>query len=278
MSPLYPFTRSPVPPRRAGLTLVELLISITIITMTVGALGVMGRAVQIASEHNQSYGTATQHARVVLDRLARTVQQAHGNAAYAGAWVVEDVVGSYNFPDTLVVWHPATAAANPDGAPLASELKIFCPDPAAPGQLVEITVPGDSRAVPSPANAATFKTFIVGLKTAAGANKVQLTNLVRVASASASGNSTTQQRGAVRFVVELNPSAAEWVSFEAGTTAWNDLSWPQGIAGPNSGMRHVWVRSEIQLLPAGDWHATGEAAKEPVPFFGSATFCYELQR
>src|SRR5436190_18075212 len=54
---------------RRGLTLIELMISIMILSFTVAALGMMSRAVDISSEYNQGYGTATQHARVTLDRF-----------------------------------------------------------------------------------------------------------------------------------------------------------------------------------------------------------------
>src|SRR5262249_47956882 len=153
--------------------------------------------VEISSEYNQGYGTATQHARVTLDRLDRAINQAYANNTYCGAWVTQTTAGSYSFPDTLIVWRPSGAAANPQGAPLASELEIFCPDPSAPSHLVEITVPTDGRTMPSPSGAAAFKTFIDGLKTASGANKVMLTDLLRTATISG----LAQSQGAVRFVV-----------------------------------------------------------------------------
>ncbi len=258
-----------LPPRR-GMTLIELMISVLIMSVTIAALGVMARAVQISAEYNQGYGTATQHARVTLDRLDRAINQAVANKTYCGAWVTADTIGSYDFPDTLVVWRPSGSPANPQGAPLASELVLFCPDPAATSHMIEITVPGDNRTLPSPASAATFKSFIDGLKTSAGAQKTQLTDLLNTAAISGS----PQPRAALRFVVTLNPSDTEMLWFPSVT--WMNLPWPQSLCGPNAGMRQVWVRTEVQLMPAGQWIETNNAAKQAVPFFGSSAFCYEM--
>src|SRR5436853_3227574 len=94
---------------RNALTLIELTISVAILSITVVALGMMARAVEISSEYNNSYGSATQHARVTLDRLDRAVNQACANKSYPGVWVMEDVVAGYNFPDTLIVWRPGNS-------------------------------------------------------------------------------------------------------------------------------------------------------------------------
>ena len=32
-------------------------------------------------------------------------------------------------------------------------------------------------------------------------------------------------RGAVRFEVELSPTAAQWSAYQAGTLAWEELDW-----------------------------------------------------
>jgi prepilin-type N-terminal cleavage/methylation domain-containing protein len=256
-------------PRR-GMTLIELMISVTILSITIAAVGVLARAVQISAEYNEGYGTATQHARVTLDRLDKAINQAYANKTYPGAWTTVDVISSFDFPDTLVVWRPSGTPANPDGAPLASELVLFCPDPTAPNKLLEVTVPGDNRTMPSPSGAATFKTFVDGLKTAAGAQKAQLTDLVRTTAISGSAN----PRAAVRFVVTKNPTDSEMLWYPSVT--WMNLPWPQSICGPATGLRQVWVRTELQLMPYGQWIATNAAAQQAVPYFGSSTFCYEM--
>jgi prepilin-type N-terminal cleavage/methylation domain-containing protein len=255
-----------------GLTLVELMISILILSVTVVALGMMFRAVEISSEYNQGYGTATQHARVTLDRLDRAINQAYANNSYCGAWATQNTVGSYTFPDTLVIWRPSGTPANPSGAPLASELDIFCPDPAATNQLVEITVPNDTSTMPSPINTTTFKSYIDGLKTEAGANKVLLTNLLRTASVVGS----SQSFAAMRFIVQLSPTDANYSSYQSGSTTFENVPWAQSICSPSTGLRQVWVRTELQLMPVGQWVVTNAAAEQAVPYFGSSSYYYEM--
>lgn len=252
------------------MTLIELMISVTILSVTVAALGAMARAVQISAEYNESYGTATQNARVTFDRLDRAINQAYANKTYPGVWTTIDLIGGYDFPDTLVVWRPSGNPINPQGAPLASELVVFCPDPALPNRLLEITVPSDSRTMPSPSSPATFKTFIDGLKTATGAQKAQLTDLVRTTPVSGSPN----PRAAVRFVVTRNPTDSEMLTYPS--VAWMNLPWTQSICGPATGLRQVWVRTELQLMPSGQWVETNTAAQQAVPFFGSSAYCFEM--
>ena len=256
-------------PRR-GLTLIELMLSVTILSFTVAALGMLSRAVEIGSEYNQGYGTATQHARVTFDRLDRAINQAFSNSSWPGVWVTEDTVGTYNFPDTLVVWRPSGTPTNPQGSPVVSELVLFCPNPAATNQLLEITVPGDPRTLPSPSNTAGFKSFIDGLKSAGGANTVLLTNLIYTATISGSA----QPRAAVRFVVTLSPTDAQLATYPSVT--WQNLPWPQGICSPTMGLRQVWVRTELQLIPSGTWTVTNSAGQQAVPYFDSSAFCYAV--
>src|SRR5262249_40818652 len=144
--------------------------------------------------------------------------------------------------------------------------------PSASNQLVEITLPNDSRTMSSPTNTSSFKTFIDGLKTASGANKVQLTDLVRTVLISGSA----QPRAALRFLVTLNPTQTEWSSYQSGSSTFANLSWAQGIQSPSTGLRQVWVRTELQLVPSGTWSATNSAAQQAVPYFGSSAYYYEM--
>jgi hypothetical protein len=255
--------------------LIELLFAVLIMAIVVGALAVASNGVQLASEYGQGYGLATQHARVALDRIDRAVNEAFGNLTYPGVWVTQDVDGAWNFPDTLVIWHPAGAPANAAGPPLMQELMIFCPDPAALNNLVLLTAPGNISQVPT-TNAASFKSMIDTLKTSASANKVVLTNLLRVALESNTSTGIVYQRGAVRFVVTLTPSASNWSSYTSGTTTWSNLPWPQGLFGSSKGVRQVWLRSEMQLMPGVTWVAGNSAGAGAIPFLGSAVFYYGI--
>ena len=253
--------------KRAGLTLLELVLAVAILTMSVVALGAMARAVQISNEYGEGYGTATQVARVALSRITQAVNDAYGVDSLPGAWALETTGTTGAYPDTLVIWRPDGAPVNPAGPPLARELVIFCPDPNDPNEFLEIKVPSDNTPVPSPTSIPAFQAFVNGLKASGSAQKVVLTDLLR----------TANGRGAVRFVVTLNPSAAQWTSFRNATASFSSLPWPQSILGPNAGLRQVWVRTELQMVPFGQWLVTNPSAQEVVPYFGSATFSYVLK-
>ena len=149
------------------------------------------RSVQFANEYSQGYGTATQHARVAHRPDRPAVQQAYGKSIYPGVWVTQDTDGQWTYPNTLIVWQPSGTPANPSGPPLVQELVIFCPDPNAPNDLVQLTVPGNTTTVPT-TNTPSFTSLINSLKTSSTANKVVLTNLLQVASVS--GPAAERQR------------------------------------------------------------------------------------
>lgn len=266
---------------RRGLTLVELLLAAAVSAILVGALSTLSATVRQNSTFNQGQQDAVQHASVVFDRIAHYVDAAYATETYPGAVVVADLVGTTRYPDTLLIWRPATTPANPAGPPLVRELIIICPDPSDATQLVEITRPSDTRTIElndASLNTSTGRTFVSGLKTAAGATKVLLTPLVRTASASAT-NGTTSMRAAVRFECELHPTAAEVSACRSGSTAWTNLNWPQGLYSSSAGMRQVWVRGEVQLIGksrSADGTVAADAAT--LPFFGSATKYYTLPK
>jgi prepilin-type N-terminal cleavage/methylation domain-containing protein len=258
---------------RRGLTLIELLFATLIMAIVVGALGAASHAVQLANEYSQGYGTATQHARVALERLDRAVNEAYATPNYPGIWVTQDTDGSWNFPDTVAIWHPSGAPANSAGPPLVQEMMIFCPDPAGLNNLVLLTAPGDTRSVPA-TDPIALKNLVDSLKTSATITKVTITNLLRVATPSSGGGS--QQRAAMRFVVTVTPSADDWANYTAGKIAWNNLPWPLGIYGSSKGMRQVWLRSEMQLMPGATWIDGNSAAQQAIPFLGSAVLSYGI--
>jgi prepilin-type N-terminal cleavage/methylation domain-containing protein len=261
---------------RRGLTLIELTFAVLIMAIVMAALAAASHAVQLANEYSQGYGTTTQHARVALDRIDRAVTEAYGTVKYPGVWVTEETEGSWTFPDTVAIWHPSGSPANSAGPPLVQELMIFCPDPAAPNDLIQFTAPGDTRPVPA-TDPVALKSMLDSLKTSTTVNKVILTDLLRVALVSSGSTSgTPDQRAAVRFVVNLTPSATDWANYKAGTVAWSNLPWPLGIYGSNKGMRQVWLRSEIQLVPGVTWIIGNSAGESAIPFLGSAVFCYGM--
>ena len=259
--------------RHNGLTVVELLFAILIMAMVAGSLAALSNAVQLANEYGNGYGTATQHARVTLERIDRTVNEAYGRSTYPGVWVAQDVDGQWTYPDTLVVWHPSGQPANPSGPPLVQELVIFCPDPAAASNFIQLTDPGDTRPVLT--DPVSLKSLVDSLKTSGTASKVALTNLLRMVSVGSSSWGTTS-RGAARFVVTLTPSDANWTSYTSGALAWNNLPWVLGIHSASAGLRQVWVQTELQLNPGDTWVAGNPAGENTTPFLGSACFSYSL--
>jgi prepilin-type N-terminal cleavage/methylation domain-containing protein len=262
--------------RRRAMTLLELMIVMTIMLMVVGALGGLTRTVQQGFEYSEGYGIATQHARVVLDRIAQNACQATANDQFPGCIVVAETVNSYRYPDTLVIWRPSGLPANPAGLPLYSELLIYCPNPNSPGQIVEMTAPSDTRTVPAVSDQSGWQSALTALKSASTTKIAVLSTLLRTCSTAASGGGASTMRGAARFETRLRPSDADWASYKAGSATWMNLPWVQGIYGSQAGLRQVWVRMELQFVPGVDWIESNAAAAQAIPFFGSAALYYNL--
>ncbi len=260
---------------RRGLTLVELMIASAILAIMVGALSGLALTVQTANEHGSGQNLATQHARVTLERIERSLHAAHANASFPGFAVFSDSVGGWTFPDTLVVWQPSGAPANPDGLPLFSELVVYSPDPNDAHRLLEIRVPSDARTVPPLEDTSAWVWELAGFKMNPAAQRVQLTNLLRTASATADPNAL---RGAIRFEVRYLPSRDDWDDYQTGNKDWDELPWVQNIYGSQSGLRQSWCAFEIQLVPHDDGSTVGVSEQNAVPFFGTAAIYYELPK
>lgn len=258
------------------MTLVELLVAMAIMLMVVAALGGLTRTVQQGFEYSEGYGVATQHARVVLDRIAQNACQATANDQFPGCIVVAETVNSYRYPDTLVIWRPTGSPADPTGLPRYNELLIYCPHPSSPSQFVEMTAPSDTRTVPTVDNLSSWRTEMAALKQAPTTKIATLTTLLRTGSTSASGGGGSTTRGVARFETRLRPSATDWANFKAGTVTWMNLPWVQGIYGSQAGLRQVWVRMELQLTPGTDWIESNSATALAIPFLGSAAVYYNL--
>jgi hypothetical protein len=254
------------------LSLVELLLASTIMLMLAGALGVLAMSAQTAAEYGHGHGTATQHGRVCLERIERAIAEAHASEQFPGCAVFAESVGSWDFPDTLVVWKPTSAAVDPDGLPRFNELVIFCPDPDAPHRLLEVTVPGDTRTAYAADDTSSWQAALAAIKADDTAERVELTDMLRTADA---GDGA--QRAAARFCVTVRPSLDEWSDYEAGDLDWDEVNWVQDIHGTQTGLRQAWCRFEIQLLPEG---IAGKSVSDELalPLFGSAAVYCELEK
>jgi len=251
----------------------ELLIALSIMVMVAGVLAAITRSVQLGFEYNQGHGTATQHARVVLDRISTTAREATANEAFPGFFVLAEQVDSWRFPDTLVVWHPDGPPASPEGLPRLNELVVYCPHPDDPGTLVEITT--DDRAELSQ-DAGVRRSQIEAVKNSQTSRRTTLTTLLRTGSfANATENTEGQLRGAVRFEVLLRPSDAQW---RESSIPWEQLPWVQGIYGSETGLRQAWVRIEIELVRGEPPAAEAVDHRQAIPFFGSAAVYYTMHK
>jgi len=258
------------------MTLLELLVAMSVLVLIAGVLGGLAIGVQQGYQYAEQYGLATQHARVVLERITRTVSQATASVHFPGILVIAETHGQWRFPDTLVVWRPAGTAADPNGLPRFNELVIYCPDVQAPNRLLEITVPGDARVTPPPADSAAWRAEITAIRSSFTAQNVVLTELLRTCTVT--DTSPPQVRGAVRFESRLRPSESEWASYKAGSLQWKDLSWVQYIYGNRAGLRQAWLRMEIQLAIGNSSTGNQADASIVIPFFGSAAVYYRLSR
>jgi len=263
------------------MTLLELLVSMSVMLLVVGTLAGLAKGVQLSFEHGEAYGTITQHARVSLDRIARTVNKAHASNQFPGVLVVSDYEGGEWFPETLVVWHPKDKPIAPEGLPQLNELVIYCPSryPYSAGEkpncLVEIVIASSTTgAVHAATDTTWWQTTIQNIRRSIEGDL--LTSLVR-ATALTGG----RVRGAVRFERVLTPSDEEltgWKTAGSTSSAWDNLPWAHAIrasrATPYSGLRQARVRIELQLLRS-PTDAAGPEASEAVPFFASAAIYYK---
>jgi len=250
----------------------ELLAASVVMALIAGSLTTLSMAVHGANGYCVGQATAAQHGRVVLQRIEKAVLSAYANEQFPGCVVFSHAVGAYDFPDTLVVWQPSGAPANPTGRPRVSELVVFCPNPQNPAQLLELRMPGNTTTVPALSNTASWTSLLNTIRTNA-TSRVELTNRLRTASTNLSGSTTTNLRGVVRFNVLMAPSESQWALYRAGKISWNSLDWPLGMYGSQTGVRTIVCQTELQLQ-TGD----GEGTHASLPFFGSASITAELQR
>jgi hypothetical protein len=240
-----------------------------VMALVIGSIGTLASAVEESSSYSYSVSTAHQHGRVAIERIQAAVNGAASSSTEPPVAVIADSSGTYTFPDTLVVWK---SDANNDDIPQVGELVVYCPNPSAANELWELSDPTNTTAT-TLATPATLRTVVGTMKASGSTTKTVLTSLVRTVTAA----DLASTRAAVRFDVELRPSAVEWAQYKANTLAWTNLSWAQGICGSTTGLRQAWLRFEIQLAPEDNDGVPADAA-EVRTFFGSATVCYELAK
>jgi len=265
--------RSDRPSSRRGMTMVELLMAVAIMGILAGAMAGIAMAVQQSAVYNYGRTTSAQNARVSLDRINRMVLTATSAPNYPGVAVCTTTIGSYLFPDTLLVWHPASGTpVNAAGPPLISELVIYCFDPNTPNNLIELTAPTNNSTIvmdSATLSSGSWPNVIAGLKTASSSQKTVLTSLLRTAAASG-------VRGVVRFNLDLHATASEWTSYQNGSLTWANIAWPQGLYSSAGALRQASVRTELQLMPAQLQGQQDPSGQQPLIYFGSASLYYQV--
>ncbi|NLE38403.1 MAG: hypothetical protein GX621_10300, partial [Pirellulaceae bacterium] len=206
------------------------------------------------------------------ERITRFVNEATASNEFPGILVLERTEGGYNFPDTLVVWHPATTAFDPKGRPRFDELIVFGPSPDRPQEMLELTFPGNTGTVPPPTNQAAWSAVVDGLIGSSTTRRTVLTDRVRTASVDGSG-SAASRRACARFHVRLRPSDQELAAFTAEDVPWNELPWVQNVYGPTGGLRQALLRIELQLTPG-----KSPSDRAGVTFFDSAAVYYVVDK
>ena len=263
-------------PQRTAFTLGEMLVSITILVMIAGTVGVLSVATQQASEHCRGQALAAQHARIALGRIETNVRTAWASESFPGCASFSTTVGTNSYPDTLVIWKPTSTAANPTGLPKVSELLVYTPDATSPNTLNEIRWASSTATAPALTSTASWTTLLTSFRTATGVVRTPVTDILRSAASGATPGSKAD-KGCLRFKVLLAPTDAQWTSYRAGATTWNALDWPLDSYGTSTGTRTVVCQTELQIKPpvGGVDSSTGEGI---LPFFGSASLSYDLTK
>ncbi|WP_254511932.1 hypothetical protein [Anatilimnocola floriformis] len=255
--------------QRHGLSLPELLASVLILGMIAASLGGVASAVRTANSYCSGYTQAAQHARVTLARLERNISLATANESFPGCRIFSTTVSGATFPDAVVVWKPLTTAAAPTGLPRVNELLLYTYNPSTPSQLLEIRDTTNTAAAPAATATSAWNTLVSTLLTSNTATRTVITTRLYTAKP----NAAAATRGAVRFLAIAGPTDAQWTSYRAGTMAWDDLDWPMDRYGGSYGSRMVSLQIEL-LVDANDGVSSGNI----LPFFGSATYSYQLSR
>ena len=257
--------------QRQGLTLVELLVGIMVTAMIAAALATVTYSVENLTQVAGGLSDVTQHARVSLSVVERSIGESHASGAFPGMAVFSVEVNGSRYPDTLVVWRPDGPPADPTGLPLFSEVVVFTPHPQSPRQLLQIEDRSDIRTVPPLDDEVSWLSELHDLRTRLADSSLVLTDRMRVAKA---GDGTLpQRRAAVRFFVESRPSFDEFQRYQAGLLNWDQLSWPLALVDRDRGVARTRCSIELQL-------AAGDGADDVgiVVFLGTASTEFVVER
>lgn len=296
---------------KRGMTLAELLISMTILSMMSVVLAGMSNAVNSAWSYTKGIEETDLQAQAALERIGFMVSQAGtykiaGQPTRLGAAVVSRPAGDKPLPDVLVLWTGGRSGGmSANGVqtrlPVASELLIYTWNASAPSQLIEVAFPDQTTAFDFASSDLT--TQVTNLLASKTTEIIPLCERLRVSSLKGTGSAATlpsaptgpsspwgpslpsappsspttssgtvSEVGNVRFALTLTPNDSDLAATAPQTTAWTQLNWPQGKFGSRSGMRQASLRIELQVEPDGIVRASDTVSA--IPFFGSASVRY----
>ncbi len=220
-------------------TLVEMLVAIALTGLIVVGIATLAQLAEDSFATGQGSSETIQIARTCFQQMETALNAAWGNEVFPGVLVVPRSVSGTQFPETLVVWCPITGQPrNPEGLPCLDEIVVFSPSNSRPNELRKYRPSNNSSTVPSPSNIPAWQSLINGIQSQSPAQSQLLTDRLRTFTVN------NVALGAIRFRVEVAPSDSEWNN---SSVTWSTLSWPQGLYGPNRGVRRVSVHTEMQL-------------------------------
>jgi type II secretory pathway pseudopilin PulG len=252
----------------AGVTLVEMLAAIALCGLIIVGIVTFVQLAEDSFAIGRRSSEAIQIARSCFQQIEKTLDQAFANEFFPGAVVIPRSVGGNTLPETLVVWCPSAGQPrNPDGLPYLDELIVFSVNNSRPNELRRYRFSTSGLTAAAPSQVTAWQALIDALKSQSPGESEVLTDRLRTFVING------RVSGAIRFRVELAPSESEWSN---QSITWNALSWPQGLFGPNRGVRRVSVHTEIQLQDTDTPETTQQEGSHV--FWHSHAFVYTLRK
>jgi len=235
--------------RRAGLTLIELLVGVMVTAMIAAALATVAYSVNQLDAAASGRSESAQHARVALGHIEQEVARCHGSFEFPGVAMFAQSVGTERFPDTLVVWAPDGPPADPTGLPRFREIVVFTPHPQRPRQLLRIEDRSDPRVVPPLDDEVSWQNELADMRARLADDALVLTDRMRVAAEPMGNGSAVRFRAALRFYVSSRPGPQERDDYQSGLLPWEELRWPLGMVDREHGLARTRCEIELQLVP-----------------------------
>lgn len=253
----------PVRNRRA-LTLVELLMTIAISAIVMAGFVGITSSITTMDTVSRNRSETLQHGQVAALRIQDHIRQAYVTESFPGFRIFDTTVGSYKYPDVLIVWRPSNTPTNPTGKPTVGELVVIGPDPSNPNRLVELR---HSTTTPCPDYTDTTGWTATLLTMWQSGQLTVISDKLRTAHPAGATGTT---RGCMRFNRIAAPTDSAIANYRAGALDWDSMNWPLDMFSSKAGVRSVACQFELQFS------INASVATEFIPIFGSAARNYEV--